>query len=187
MTLCRISALLVCCHRLLVNACVLCRFLTNSQSNPLWGRDISFSKYTSHIHAMETQFNLTTRRVLCWRRFGRRLMCEMYVALFFVADLVLKKKDTYPFTRSPVRMAVSDDDSWEIAAQTALDIHRRVISAVRRRATPSRAPKKVTPVSTHPRRPSRYYCAEVDRVNNTIPIRRKYFSTYLWTGVSRKP
>lgn len=48
-----------------------------------------------------------------------------------------------------VRMAVSDDDSWEVAAQTALDIHRRVISAVRNRATPSRTPKKVPPVFTH--------------------------------------
>lgn len=52
-----------------------------------------------------------------------------------------------------VRMAVSDDDSWEIAAQTALDIHRRVISAVRNRATPSRAPKKVPLVFTYARLP----------------------------------
>lgn len=30
-------------------------------------------------------------------------------------------------------MHTNDDDSWEIAAQAALDIHRRTISAVRER------------------------------------------------------
>lgn len=50
-------------------------------------------------------------------------------------------------------MAVDDDDSWEIAAQAALEIHRRVISTVRDRATagPGRR-KKVIEYCTLPRK-----------------------------------
>lgn len=53
-------------------------------------------------------------------------------------------KQQLPRSRAPpTYMAVSDDDSWEVAAQAALDIHRRTISAVRDRVTKGAIRRKV--------------------------------------------